>query len=211
MSTMSNIVDNIDQPLVFVAGTHGFDHAWHDIDGGMAALWASYGWDVLDRDMPFVWSTRLDGVWGASHTWQAAGYGLWYWSRAITYQRYGQIRPISVVAHSHGSQVALYAANYGMPIDLLVTMHSPVRMDMASIYKRARKNIKQWVHIYSRWDLWQMMGGLLDGCFGIVRKMSLADYNICAPRNGHTVALDPMAWKEQGWDQWIIARGHDDN
>jgi hypothetical protein len=167
-------------------------HAVEPVFGGDAAA-----------PQPFIWSTDLDGLpFRRKHVqWSAGGAALAYFARTT---------PIAIVAHSHGLQVVLYAcARYGLRIDRLISVSSPVRNDMAAVAAAARPNIGRWLHLHSDGsDRWQWFGELFDGHFGVVRAHPLADKNDAVPGVGHTGVLEDAAnfhyWTERDWLTWLL-------
>lgn len=203
---------------VLVAGTH----AWR---GGQTLEWffpaslfaqflGTHDIDVVsalrgDDKLPFIWSTDLGGV-GLNKddclVWQAAGVNL-FWFCVPPRCPANQIPPadLNIIAHSHGLQVVLHAAGtYGLKINRLVSVSSPVREDMRKTAELARKNIAFWTHLHSDFsDRWQWLGEMFDGHFGVVREHPLADVNVKIPKVGHSQLLrDPEKfdlWIRNGW------------
>jgi hypothetical protein len=216
-------------PIVLCAGTwglRGIDDLeavaaaalpwWHPrSDFGVAAL--THGLALIDGLEPFLWSTALDGIGGDNLGWYAGGAALRYFAHAKhppipcdeaadnTQVRDGQgWRPVSVIAHAHGGNVALYAAQQGLRIETLVTLGTPVRREMDAVAAQARPNMRRWVHVYSDSDPAQIAGALFDGRLGIYRKFPLAE-NILEPRVGHSDLHDPARWTARGWWKTFFA------
>lgn len=155
---------------------------------------------------PFIWSTDLSGVPSLFRKnledWAAGGAALAYFVMAM--ERLHS-RETSLIVHSHGLQVAAFAADqHGLKIHTLISIGSPIRADMAKSYAWLRKNTTYWLHIHSdNSDRWQWFGELFDGHFGIVRETPLADRNDSIPGVGHSELLrDPAQyhhWLEQRW------------
>lgn len=195
-------------PVILVAGTHGLDIEameravadarlealpwWHPQSPfGRAAVAA--GLVLVDDKEPFLWCTEVEGVFGDNAVWYAGGAALRYFAQAK------HPAPVSILAHSHGGQVALYAAAQGLAVQTLVTIGTPVRGDMEATATRARRNIRRWLHLYSDADGWQALGEFGDGRLGIYRSMPLATVNILEPGVGHTDLLDPALWTARRW------------
>ena len=146
---------------------------------------------ILVDDDPFIWSANVDGIDFHHHNWDwmTAGSNLAHYLKAVP------LEDRNLLAHSHGGQVALYAASH-LPINSLLTISTPVRQDMQNTITAARPNIKRWVHVHSDYtDTWQAYGELFDGHFGIVRNMSRADKNIMIPGVGHSdILYQPTAF-----------------
>jgi hypothetical protein len=164
--------------------------------------------------VPFIWSTEIDGVIGKNWAWYAAGHALLY----FVHSEYPSetdvlLKPVNIIAHSHGGQVAIFAAAYGLLVDTLVTVGTPVRHDVKRYRKAARPNIKRWVHIYSPNDPMQIEGTLGDGG-GLLewpREISQADQNISEPTmepGSHSKLLDPALWTSRRW--WTIVGGRNE-
>jgi hypothetical protein len=200
---------------ILVAGTNSWDNDgavdWFVPGHNFGKMLRAHGVEVAsDGPLPFIWSTDVDGVIGDRKNntdWAAAGAALSYFTRMTC----GDCS-VDMVAHSHGLQVALYAAaNYGVKIDRLISMGSPVRKDMEKIAKEARLHIKQWLHVHSDTsDRWQWLGELFDGKLGVVREHPLADRNDFVPKVGHSELLrDPNQyhfWKEKGWLDFLCGK-----
>lgn len=193
-----------------LAGTHGWSGKlsgqWWQEGSPFLAFCDTFGWEPYDRSEPFVWDTGVGGLpWAGTSGWYAAGLNLKH------YDGFGSA-PIRIVAHSHGGQVVAYAAAKGLKIHSLITISTPVRVDMYPIWERARPNIAHWTHVYSDWtDFWQPLGGLFDGFRGVQRRFEWegtlggtvgADRHLALPGIGHTGLLkDPLhfpLWVEKG-------------
>lgn len=200
--------------LVLIAGTNSWD-GYDAVDcycseHPFSRMLLENGCEPLyDAKCHFLWSTdadclRLDRK---NHIdWQSGGAALSY------YMRMAGLKEIDVIAHSHGLQVALYAAAvYGVKIRNMMSMGSPVRKDMEAVAKAARLDIKQWLHVHSDGsDKWQWLGEMFDGKLGIVREHPLADRNDFVPKVGHSELLrDPSKyhfWKEKGWVDFLCGK-----
>lgn len=167
-------------PLVLVAGTHGLrdyeqleklearamlaELPWWHPRSAFADQARAHSLQLVDDVRPFLWSTDLDGLAGSHTTWYAAGWALVYYAAAH------QVQELDVVAHSHGGQVAAFAACYaplyGIRIRRLLTICTPVRRDMQRVRRRARGSVKGWYHAWSDGDVWQEAGELADGQLG---------------------------------------------
>jgi hypothetical protein len=196
-----------------VAGTHGTrrEDEWNHLGSAFTRFMLRRGFVSIEERAasPFVWSTDLDL--GRSHRdWQAGG-------RALLYYLVPPLHPhlrlppgrTRLVAHSHGGQVALYAASYGLKVECLVTVGTPVRGDMREVAEAARPNIKRWLHLYSPRDLTQILGSLFGGGFRVRRRMPLADLNREMPKGHGDVLRDPSvmhAWVDDGWLAFVAGR-----
>lgn len=215
-----------------IQGTWGWGRGskarWWQSGTPFVEFFAASGLALIDPDDPFVWNTNVDG---ASPTWLpfsdkhrdwiCGGINLRqrlkpspYGPDAASYIPY---EDRNLVAHSHGLQVALYAAagitasgacTKPLRIRRLVSVMGPVRDDMTEIAEIARPQIGEWLHLCSdHSDLVQVLGGVLDGRFGIVREHPLADRNEKIAGVGHTGLLeDPdyfHYWRELGALDWL--------
>lgn len=160
-----------------------------------------------DGSRPFVWSTDLGGVpWTGKSDWAAGGAALAYF--VMAFQKRAANRT-AVIAHSHGLQVAAYAAaEHGLKIQTLITVGSPIRNDLKAQYQALRANTAYWLHIHSDGsDRWQWRGELFDTLnpfrWRVRRDAPLADKNDFVPKVGHSDLLrDPTQyhnWVERGW------------
>ncbi len=197
-----------------IAGTHG----WRGEPAGnwwqQGSPWLRYlreqGCVPYAPARPFIWTTALDGVpwpWQRARTqhltWRAAAHNLYAYLVPPIFG--GDANGVAatptatrIVAHSHAAQVVAFACAEGLIVERLITIGSPVREDMADVWRQARPRIGTWVHVHSdASDRWQWLGTLGDGVCGIVRAMPLADRNVAVPGVGHTGLLtDPEAF---GW------------
>lgn len=164
-----------------------------------------HDFELFDPKDPFVWSSDADGTifetltgrWNHAD-WEAGGHALAWYLKDVPYQ------DRNLIAHSHGGQVAAYAATL-IPVYHLLTVATPSRKDMASVYTMARQNIGQWTHIYSDMsDLWQVAGSLFDGRFGVHRKIEAADLNIMVPHVGHANMLRDPRYFQQLVDAGVL-------
>jgi len=183
---------------ILVAGTHGHKNPWWK--PGSPFMQAMIGQRIRPADLsdPYSWCTNLDGLFGKNEIWEASGHALrWYARSKISHY------PVSVVAYSHGGQVAAYAAANGLHIDRLITVATPVRKDMEAVYEAAKGNIDSWYHLHSDSDLWQVLGGLMDGKWGIHRTMPFADENVMVNNIHHSDFLNPELWDQNYWWEWL--------
>lgn len=159
---------------------------------------------AFPRLEPFVWSTDIAGIplLTSHRVWQTGAAALAYFIRSEQRLRSWDT---ALIVHSHGLQVAAYAAlDRGLKVQTLVSVGSPLRADMSEGYDALRRNTKYWLHLHSdKSDRWQWYGALFDGHFGIVRQTPLADRNDGVPGVGHSNLLrDPATyhhWVERGW------------
>ncbi len=151
---------------------------------------------------PFKWTGNLGGVLDFSPSdpadpWTAGGLREW----AIEAQHLIDFCwhtwpdvPVSVLAHSHGGNLAALAVAYGLKVRHLVTLATPPRSDMAAIYGRATSLLEgEWLHLYGDWwrDWIIKLGQLGDGRIGWTRQIPEADRQIHVPGAGHSDIIAP--------------------
>ena len=198
--------------VVLIAGTGSWKPGVQDwfIPGSpFTAFLRAHGVEVVagTNGRPFTWSTGVGGIGFGDEdhrVWQGAGENLYdYIVPPFCPDRRIPIAETNIIAHSHGLQVALYACAAGLGVDTLISVGSPIRKDMDTTARLARRYIRRWIHVHSdRSDRWQWYGTLFDGAFGIKREHPLADVNVGIPKVGHsTILRDPAMfthWQERG-------------
>lgn len=161
---------------------------------------------------PFYWSSDVDGTkfwpwqWFRKDNhrdWRGAAWAFIYYMRDIP------LEERNVIAHSHGLQVVLYAASYGLKVNRLISVMSPVRADMEPTAYAALPNIGAWLHIHSdSSDKMQVFGSIFDGRWGIHRTHPLAT-NLHLPKVGHSTILkstNMALWETEGLIDFL--KGH---
>jgi hypothetical protein len=171
--------------LVLVPGTWAWrgpdtKGEWYQDGSPFVHYLLSHGIEVWSRRRPFVWSTRIGGLpFPTSHLdWEAAGQNLFAYVDPARPDVGVSLtgRETRIIAHSHGLQVALYAAAAGCKIDTLVSVGSPIRRDMREIAIAARPNIRTWWQLAGGSRDWmQWLGEIFDGNLGIVRDAIYRD------------------------------------
>jgi hypothetical protein len=190
---------------------------WWQRDSDFSRYMAGLGFDMLDPEQPFVWTTDLDGVqfW---RRWRIFGGTLgtfrdhrdWV-SGGENFLRYcvsprGCIayEDMNVITHSHGFQVLLYALSFGLKVRRLVAVSPPYRADMEGLLREHRKSIERFTLVLDagadRVADWGAFGD------GIVRRSRIfdadgirPDQRIAIPGVGHSGVLNERL------DQWSIA------
>lgn len=153
----------------------------------------------------YAWSTNIDGIDSADTTWDAAG-------RALAHYVYPPLAEKSMlppsetyaIAHSHGGNVIAYACGkYGLKINGLITVASPVRKNLFPLYEEASKNIERHLHLYAGYkDYMQILGSMFDGRWGIHREHPFAEKNAKMPGGHGDILRDPALfkhWVDEGW------------
>lgn len=195
---------------ITIAGTFGASHPedWYTPTSRLSNFLREYNCEPLIANplQRYMWSTALDGVEGENDTWDASGRALAHY---ITPPLLGKtlVEPADtyLIAHSHGGNVVAYAcAEYGLQINGLITVGTPIRKDMYDVYKAASPNIKRHLHLYAGWrDYWQAFGSLFDGRFGLHREHPFANLNGKVPGGDHgSILRDPEFfhyWLDRGW------------
>lgn len=175
-------------------GDHAKPDAWFR-GGSLVEFLAEHD---LTRVIPaFEWSGGLWGVpWDSGKDWFDASRAFWYYLRPLHYL------DRNIIAHSHGGNVALLAAEY-LPIRTLITVGTPVRGNVREAAKRAlaKGYIGQWHHVYDRrWDLVQRLGMLFDGRLGGSGAFDLDGMTDHPLKGiGHSAILHDASL----FDQWI--------
>ena len=106
-------------------------------------------------------------------------------------------RGVALVAHSHGGQVVAYALA-GLHVGTreaigpiaIVTVDTPIRQDMASVYRQALAHGDHWTHCYSERGLgsmWRWLGNR----FG-TRQLEGADRNLEVTGGHSGILSDPV-------------------
>lgn len=191
--------------VVFVPGTHGRSgpgiREWWHRGSPLARAFEACGYEV--DNLP--WTSELDGVAGPMRRWRDAGEKLGLWL---------QLHPATVVlAHSHGGNVAIFAAVVSrVEIPALVTLGTPVRADLATLYQRAAlaTGLRRWLHVYADGDLWQWWGSVRVGhpstWMPPIRRMRWATDNVNVGADvGHRGLVDVAVLERAGLWTWLHA------
>lgn len=168
-----------------VAGTHGLKRAgeWVNAHSLFDQYLTSRGFTRRCAEFGF-WSTALTGTFfSPDHlAWQFGGQQLRAFLQTVPYESR------NIIAHSHGGQVAAYAASLlpAIQIRSLITVDAPVRRDMDPVWEEARKHVVFHIHLYGhgvgnavRW---------LGQRGRFRRQMPWADWNIRI-KGGHSGIL----------------------
>lgn len=198
-----------------VAGTHAVKRGWDwdDPNSAFNEFLKDHG-IVLLMISPlkrYAWSTALDGLDATNETWDAAGRALAHYiappllDTALIPQE-----ELYVIAHSHGGNVVAYACGkYGLKINGLITVGTPIRKDLEEIYEAASHNIKRHLHLHAGWrDYMQALGALFDGRWGIHRKHPFAK-NAKMPKGHGDILRDPTLfhnWLDKGWLDYFMGK-----
>lgn len=186
-------------PVLLIHGTWGRANTWYRRGSPFVQALEAQGLELF-HDEPFLWSGRIGGLpevvrpdpsnpdeTGGRLEWANEGRHLTYYAAAL--------RPgveVSIVAHSHGGQLAALAiARGGLKVRHLITVATPVRWDMQEFYSVIPQVIRgSWVHVYGDWwrDWAQKLGELGDGYLGWYRKMPSVT-NLHADGAGHSSTL----------------------
>jgi hypothetical protein len=187
--------------VLLVPGTYSWRGSsgpgdWWTVGSPFRKFLSSAGIRIVgEGHQEYVWSTNLGGINPFSKSdlvvWEAAGRSLFSY---LVPPRCPEksIPPDEVVllTHSHGLQVALYAASAGLKVRHLIDVSGPVRKDLRAVAEAARPNIQKWTHLHcQKHDKLQFLGELFDGHFGVKLQHPLADENKFFPSNSHTYPL----------------------
>jgi hypothetical protein len=106
----------------------------------------------------------------------------------------------TLLTHSHGLQVGVFAASVGQKFDHFLSISGPIRSDMSKYRQLARLNIGEWVQVVDPEDDGVIRTGqAFDGHFGWMYDLPEADTNIEVPGYGHSgLVLDPTDWGKLG-------------
>ena len=198
-------------PVILVHGTWGLKQTWWKPSSAFAAGLVASGLGLASAE-PFRWSGNLGGVEDytpgdpedpaddVSVDWTVEAIHLRDYARlANVYFGRPSDAEVSLVAHSHGGQVAILAiAHAGLNVRHLVTVATPVRKDLAGWQIGAQAAIKgSWLHLYGDWwrDSMIRLGELFDGNIGWKMKMPEA-LNIYVKGRGHSDLIDPKLFKD---------------
>ena len=195
---------------ITIAGTFGSHHEldWYAPTSYFSHFLCIQGCEQLETNplKRYMWSTVLDGVDKKNDTWDAAGRALAYYiAPPLLGKSLLNAEDTYIIAHSHGGNVVAYAcAEYGLKINGLITVGTPIRKDMYDVYKAASGNIGRHLHLYAGWrDYWQAFGSLFDGRFGLHREHPFANLNAKVPGGDHgSILRDPEffpLWLDCGW------------
>ncbi len=198
---------------ILVPGTWGWRGAtpvgaWYSMASPFVGMLSSLGLDVAGSrpdERIFTWSSDLNGVFESEHIdWRAGGENLYQYI-VPSLCKGARIAPedTTCVAHSHARQVVLYACAAGLKIGHLVTVCSPVRIDMAPIVKAARPNIGTWTALSTDdSDEWQYPG---EDEWCPTRTDDFADANVTVEGAGHSGLVDETKYFQRWLDNpsWL--------
>jgi hypothetical protein len=206
----SAVIDGDVVRYVPIAGTHGWRDEWcMNNASAFAVMLAQAGFSKIvtqNSGRPFRWSTDLNGplislkFWDRRNSdWEAGADALFYFLDAVSY------RDRNLIAHSHGGQVALIAASWGLEIRSLTTVGTPVRNDVAAGGAEALAKIGFWQHIHdSRFDFIALGGQFGDLKLDADRAFDLPGVlNRGIAHVSHSKVLRDERfipfWAEKGW------------
>jgi len=171
------------------AGTWSYDgkltpDEWNHPQSAVMRYFAKYGIEHASPDEPFVW----DGEFGRRKRliWLAAAEQFAYRLRRVP------IEERNLMGHSFGGSVCVLTAAM-VPINRLVTVSMPEREDMRDDYRKVSA-VGGWMHIahLGFWgDYMQALGSMLDGAWGVDRRVMLPGVqNVQIPKVGHSGLLN---------------------
>lgn len=196
-------------------GTEKRSFDWHLPNSELTKLLAEHDCVLLETSplKRYMWSTDVDGIDDNHLTWDAAGRALaHYIAPPLLGESLLKPEDTYIIAHSHGGNVVAYACGkYGLKINGLITVGTPIRKDLHDIYQAASGNISRHLHLYAGWrDYWQWWGALFDGRFGIHRKHPFAKNQKVSKGNHGSILRDPLffsQWVERGWLEYWKGTG----
>lgn len=194
-----------------IHGTWAIDEdetAWWKPTGPFALFAKRSNVFQYDEMPPFIWSSDISGFkynlqsGSAKHTdWRAGGWSLYYYLRQVPLEKR------NLIIHSHGIQPVLYCASFGMQINNIISVCSPIRSDMGSRTDMARHHINRWLHIYDNKDVIGWLGQFGDGRFFGSRKEPRADTNVELKGVNHSDILKLGGrmdlWIQNGWFDFL--------
>lgn len=201
------------RPVYYVPvhGTWAIDEkqeAWWRVSGEFAKFAKRFGVTQIPHLPPFIWSSDLNGF-GYSllspktklTDWNAGGWALYYYLMHVApHDR-------NLIVHSHGLQPLLFCCSFGMRVNNVISVCSPIRNDMTFVADIARPNIANWLHIYDSSDRTQWMGQIGDGKWFGARKSPHADMNHHLKGINHSDVLKVGGkmdmWNTQGWFDFL--------
>ena len=207
---------SVGRPTFYVPvhGTWAIDdkqEAWWKTSGAFAQYARRFNLFQVSHLPPFVWTSDLNGF-GFSLLgprtklvdWNAGGWALYY------YLLHLPLHDRNLIVHSHGLQPLLFCCSYGLRVNNVVSVCSPIREDMSFVTDIARPNIKNWLHIYNTTDTTQWMGQIGDGKWFGVRKSPHANVNHQLDektKNNHSELLKVSGkmdyWVKNGWFDFL--------
>lgn len=202
------VIDGDVTRYVPIAGTHGWGDTWCMGNTSPFALMMANNFFskivTQNSNRPFRWSTDLNGLLTLggrlrNSDWEAGADALFYFLDAVPY------RDRNLIAHSHGGQVALIAASWGLHIRSLTTVGTPVREDVARGGHDAVARIGFWQHIYdSRFDFIAQGGQFgdlkidLDRAFDIPGVLNRGISSVSHSKVLRDARFIPY-WPQKGW------------
>lgn len=187
--------------FVPIAGTLGADSQPPERVWWYRSLWLSFmcgeGFAPIDGADPFYWSTDL-----TRRAWVSGGLSLIWYLTAKMDRFEGQ--PLRLITHSHGIQVAAYAAHFGLEIETLIAISPPYRSNLAPQYAALRAQTKHFLTIHAKeFDEWAISGSWWGGTIPPYPPVFDADMRDVIPGIGHSnVIYDPAffhLWRDLGW------------
>jgi pimeloyl-ACP methyl ester carboxylesterase len=201
--------------LSLVAGTWAWEPTkpdnvhWWQPSSAFCGVLTRAQLELVSSKRPFIWTTNANGIFENKHLdWRAGGVNLYaYLVPDLCPDKRIPPAETMVIAHSHGGQVALYAAAEGLKIDTLITVATPVRSDMSAIIEAARPNIRHWRHIHGSWkDYVQIAGSLGDGTFSFRRAFKQANENIEVRGAAHSDFINQAQYFPRWEREWLTIK-----
>lgn len=199
-----------------IAGTGGAGRAadWNALTSPFTVFLRTRGLTPLveDERRLYGWDTALDGLDGHDYTWDYWGKSLFHYIVPPLGNGEPAIPPSEtfIIGHSHAGNLVAYACGkYGLKINGLITVGTPIRGNLTPLYEAASRNIERHLHLHAGWkDYMQVLGSLFDGGFGIHREHPFAINQPMPGGHGDILRkpeLFPL-WVQNHWLDLFVGR-----
>jgi len=178
---------------IIIHGTWATSNAWWQPKTGPFWKHIKRTWPHLyDGPSPFWWS---GANWNRSRL--AAAHDLIRWTKL------NGVRSLDIIAHSHGGNVCLLAAQLGLQINQLILLGTPIRTQ----YMLNLSNIGSIKNVFSIGDLVQIPGSLphrrgegrtLSDSSKVLNYRAMKNHRNWNPR--HTDLHEPATWRASNLD-----------
>ena len=195
--------------MICLGGTWDWDDntkpRWYKSNSEFSLFMSMNGFHHVFPNMALEWSMEIDGIPLPAHTkhsnWKSGAKATLYYTQLTEIPLHKR----NFIVHSHGLNVILYACGqYGLKINNLISVASPIRNDMAEVADIARDNIEKWLHIRdSRTDWMGTLGQVFDGKISWDRSNKWADDEDIVQGISHSKIIRDKTcfhlWLERKW------------